>query len=97
MSKLTKNQIKKRADLGEVVGGGYFVFRRGKQTGRIASGNNLPFEHPNEGAARDEAYRLAEKHLGEQFVVLGVRDVVGPFAAPLVENVGQSTPQEATT
>lgn len=85
--KIAGKWTERRKAMGEVVGGGYFVFRRGKKTGRIASANLLPFEHATEGAARGEAYRLAEANLGEQFVVLGVRDIVGPFLAPIVENV----------
>lgn len=85
--KITGKWTERRKALGEVVGGGYFVFRRGKKTGRIASANLLPFEHATENAAYDEAYRLAKANPGEQFVVLGASTTVGPFLAPLVENV----------
>lgn len=47
---------------GEQIGAGYFVFRRGKETGRIARGpaNGLPYEHPTLEAAQSEAARLRE-------------------------------------
>jgi hypothetical protein len=54
----------------EKIGGGYFVFRRGKKTGRISVRTSvLPFEHPTFAAAMEEAHRLAEKHVGETFEV----------------------------
>lgn len=55
---------------GEKIGGGYFVFRRGKKTGRISAGGSLPFEHPSYAAARQEAERLAKANPGERFVVV---------------------------
>jgi hypothetical protein len=56
---------------GEKIGGGWFVFRRGKKTGRIACKRNaLPFEHPTFYAATMEAERLASVYKGERFVVL---------------------------
>ena len=56
---------------GECVGGGYFVYRRGKKTGRIGCKYNaLPFEHDSYESAHTEAKRLAGKHIGETFIVL---------------------------
>lgn len=55
---------------GEKIGGGFFVFRRGKRTGRVACGA-LPFEHANMMAAIRECDRLAALHPGEKFVVVG--------------------------
>jgi hypothetical protein len=57
-----------RTGLGEKIGGGFFVFRRNKESGRIQPGN-LPFEHPTAAAALEEAKRLAAKHPGETFQV----------------------------
>lgn len=56
---------------GEMIGGGFFVFRRGKTTGRISRGalNTLPFEHPTLDAATAEADRLAGLYPGETFAV----------------------------
>lgn len=46
----------------EKIGGGHFVFRRGRTTGRIKTGSimagKMPFEHPNMESARTEAKRL---------------------------------------
>lgn len=62
------NLDKQRAYLGEVIGGGFFVFRRSKKTGRVTPGK-LPFEHPTAAAALEEAKRLAAKHPGDVFQV----------------------------
>lgn len=56
---------------GEKIGGGFFVFRRGRGSGRIRA-SEWPFEHPTLGEARAEAQRLAEKHPGQKFDVLAV-------------------------
>jgi hypothetical protein len=44
----------------EKVGGGHFVFKRGRTTGRIKIGaiGSLPFEHPDYASAHTEARRL---------------------------------------
>lgn len=56
---------------GEKIGGGFFVFRRGKKTGRVGvRPATTPFEHPDFYAAKAEANRLAKKHRGERFVVV---------------------------
>lgn len=46
---------------GEQIGGGHFVFKRGRTTGRIKTGpaGHIPFEHPTYEAALDEAARLS--------------------------------------
>jgi len=60
-----------RAEKGEKVGGGFFVFRRGSTTGRIKiNPAKLPFEHPSLEAALREAKRLTERHPGVGFSVL---------------------------
>lgn len=57
---------------GEVIGGGFFVFRRGKRTGRVGCRPNaLPFEHPTYESAKKEADRLSSLCPGETFVVFG--------------------------
>lgn len=53
----------------EVIGGGFFVFRRGKQTGRVGIRTNLPFEHSSLEQALAEATRLAKLCSGETFEV----------------------------
>lgn len=61
----------------EQIGGGFFVFRRGKKTGRISVRTTvLPFEHPSYEAAEAEALRLADIHRGETFQVFSVCGIV---------------------
>lgn len=52
----------------ELIGGGYFVFKRGGRTGRIKTGNivrgKMPFEHPTLDSAMTEANRLQSIHGG---------------------------------
>lgn len=52
---------------GEVIGGGCFVFRRCRRTGRVTN-NGFPFEHPDYASAVREAARLA-KLTGDTFEV----------------------------
>ena len=63
---------------GEEIGAGFFVFRRGKSSGRIARGgaNGLPYEHPTIEAAQSEAARLAEQFRGETFAVFQQVDAI---------------------
>jgi hypothetical protein len=56
---------------GEEIGGGYFVFRRGDDTGRIRP-SPWPFEHPTLCAAKREADRLAQAYPGYRFDVVQV-------------------------
>jgi len=66
---MNKQQLK-NGRKNEVIGGGFFVFRRGKTTGRIGcGGNTLPFEHGSFEAAATEAKRLSEVHPGETFSI----------------------------
>lgn len=61
-----ENRIKR----GEVVGGGFFVFRRGVTTGRIkVDPERLPFEHATLDVAQAEAVRLAAANPGVIFSV----------------------------
>jgi endonuclease YncB( thermonuclease family) len=67
---LTDRFVKHRADKGEVVGGGYFVFRRGKHTGRVGvKAAPIPFEHGSLESAQTEANRLMALNPGETFKV----------------------------
>lgn len=53
----------------EVIGGGFFVFRRGKQTGRVSVATTLPYEHGSFEQALAEATRLAKLCPGETYEV----------------------------
>lgn len=69
-SNLNEHIVKSRAEKGEVVGGGYFVFRRGKRTGRIGVKNStIPFEHGSRESAMAEVARLEKQYPGETFKV----------------------------
>lgn len=58
---------------GEVIGGGFFVFRRGGNSGRVRC-PEWPFEHPTREAADAEAERLRAKFPGERFDVFAHTD-----------------------
>ena len=59
-----------RLKKGEVVRGGYIVFRRGETTGRVkVNPNKLPFEHATLDKASAEALRLSEMAPGIEFCV----------------------------
>lgn len=53
----------------EVIGGGFFVFRRDKQTGRVSVATTLPYEHGSFEQALAEATRLAKLCPGETYEV----------------------------
>ena len=53
----------------EVIGGGFFVFRRGNYANRVKPGP-LPFEHGTFESAQTEAIRLANEHPGLKFIIL---------------------------
>lgn len=64
---------------GEVIGGGFFVFRRGKTTGRVGVRlNTIPFEHGSYESAAQEAKRLSEVSPGEAFSVFEELDFFPP-------------------
>lgn len=56
-----------RARRNEKVGGGHFVFKRGRTTGRIKTGRvgHIPFEHATLESALDEAARLSVEKGGK--------------------------------
>ena len=66
----------------EEIGGSYFVFKRGRRTGRIKTGHimagKMPFEHPSLEAALNEAVRLSIEKGGkfEVFSRVGGAEVV---------------------
>ncbi len=64
--------------LNEVVGGGFFVFRRFDDTGRIHP-KNWPYEHGSLEAAQAEAARLAAEN-GGSYEVFGA--VAGAVDGP---------------
>lgn len=51
----------------EKIGGGHFVFKRGRTTGRIKTGRvgHIPFEHATLEDALDEAARLSVEKGGK--------------------------------
>lgn len=65
--KWLKNQSQPRD--GETIGGGHFVFRRGKTSKRIKA-SWFPFEHGTLGEAVAQADKLAKKYPGETFIVV---------------------------
>ncbi len=56
---------------GEIIGGGFFVMRRGRGTQRIRP-SRWPFEHSSFASAALEAQNLARKNPGKQFDVVAV-------------------------
>lgn len=69
----------------EVIGGGFFVFRRGVDTGRIRPGG-FPYEHGTLEGAQAEAERLAAEY-GGRYQVFGAVDdyAVGEVVAVGIE------------
>lgn len=61
---------------GEKIGGGFWVFRRSGEAGRIRT-PEWPFEHPSLASAATERDRLAARHPKESFVVVSVRPDAG--------------------
>ncbi|MCA8886686.1 MAG: hypothetical protein KDA35_08675 [Hyphomonadaceae bacterium] len=62
--------MKERTQKGERIGGGFFVFRRGKKSNRVHPGA-FPFEHCTMMAAINECQRLARANPGETYIVVG--------------------------
>lgn len=78
-----RRRIKARPD--EQIGGGYFVFRRGKRTGRVGIKTNVPYEHASYEAAAREAARLAALNKGEIFEVFSTTGTT--FCEPVAGDV----------
>jgi len=51
---------------GEVVGNGFFIFRRGEKANRIKPGH-MPYEHPTLESARTERDRLSAANPGKKY------------------------------
>ncbi|WP_210526336.1 hypothetical protein [Rubellimicrobium arenae] len=58
----------KKPRVGEVIGGGYIVARRGDSTGRVRA-SAFPYEFDNLPDAEVEAAKLASQFSGETFTV----------------------------
>ncbi|MFD2650703.1 hypothetical protein [Brucella rhizosphaerae] len=69
MSKTPRRRRSPAPRRNEVIGGGFFVFRRGKQTGRVSVATSLPYEHGSFEQALAEATRLAKLCPGETYEV----------------------------
>ncbi|MCW7544874.1 hypothetical protein N7I30_13785 [Aurantimonas litoralis] len=75
----------KLARKGETIGGGWFVFRRGDDTGRIRPAW-WPFEYACREAAAKQALALAIANPGYRFDVVGVAEsVCMPAVAAMAE------------
>lgn len=78
----------------EIIGGGFFVFRRGKKTGRIGR-TKFPYEHGSFASAMAEATRLAALCPGEKFEVFQTSGAVARCATATGEPAHASTPEAA--
>jgi hypothetical protein len=61
--------MKTRTNKGEVIGGGYFVFRRNSVTGRVRGATSVSLEHGTYKSAYEEADRLSKLEPGATFEV----------------------------
>lgn len=68
----------KKARKGETIGGGYFVFRRGKGTNRVHP-SQWPFEYGSAAEAEEQARILAKGNPGYRFDVLHVVSAFAEF------------------
>ena len=66
-----KDGLPARTDKGEVIGGGWFVFKRSPKTGRI-SPSQFPFEYDCKTQAVGQAKILAKQYPGAEFAILQV-------------------------
>lgn len=67
---MTANWHQKRLQIGDAVGGGFFVFRRGRTTGRIKiDPQKMPFEHATVEDALYAARDQSRKHPGVTFSI----------------------------
>ncbi|MBA8821473.1 hypothetical protein BRY73_16265 [Ochrobactrum sp. P6BS-III] len=69
MTATTPRRRSSKPRLNEIIGGGFFVFRRGKKTGRVGVYTTMPYEHGSFEQALAEATRLAALCPGETFEV----------------------------
>ena len=60
-----------RKELGERIGGGWFVFKRNPKSGRI-SPSKFPFEYADKKLAKDQADVLSALQPGAEFIILQV-------------------------
>jgi len=60
-----------RSELGERIGGGWFVFKRNPKSGRI-SPSKFPFEYADKKLAKDQADVLSALQPGAEFIILQV-------------------------
>lgn len=58
-----------RKELGERIGGGWFVFKRDPKTGRIRP-SQFPFEYPDKKKAQAQADHLSDVNPGAEFIIL---------------------------
>jgi hypothetical protein len=71
----------------EVIGGGFFVFRRGKHTGRVSVATTLPYEHGSFEQALAEATRLAKLCPGETYEVFQTSGAIATSDQALVDEM----------
>jgi hypothetical protein len=80
------NWHERRINAGEVVRGGFIVFRRGTSLGRIKiNPNKPPFEHATLEKATSERDRLAHANPGVEFSVF---QMVSTLTVPATEQEG---------
>lgn len=79
-----------KARKGEVIGGGCFVFRRCRRTGRVFT-NGRPFEHPDYASAVREAARLA-KLTGDTFEVFQTTGTTASASALVLDTPAEQAP-----
>lgn len=77
VKKFTRGWLKdpRKARAGEVIGGGWFVFRRGGGTNRIRPAL-YPFEYGSEDAALEQARKLGAANPGQTFIIVGQSQAV---------------------
>lgn len=74
-SKWQQDGCPARSELGERIGGGWFIFKRDPKTGRIRP-SFTPFEYPSKKLATEQAHHLSKSSDGAEFAVLQVVDAV---------------------
>lgn len=92
--KAKKRGRPRKARKSEVIGGGFFVFRR-HESGRVAP-NRLPFEHGTFESAAREAARLSAQQ-GEQFAVFAELKLGAEVALDVDNDNWDFDPRHAAT